>query len=60
MSLAFLVDTPEQVDELHDEMVEAGYLSHLAPFDASWGQRYATIHDPDGNGVDLFAPRTTT
>ncbi|MGB5655838.1 MAG: glyoxalase, partial [Acidimicrobiia bacterium] len=27
-----------------------------APFDAFWGQRYATVLDPDGNGVDLFAP----
>ena len=22
---------------------------------AFWGQRYATLRDPDGNGVDLFA-----
>jgi len=21
-----------------------------------WHQRYATIHDPDGHGIDLFAP----
>ncbi len=25
-------------------------------WDAFWGQRYAILHDPDGNGVDLFAP----
>ncbi len=56
VSLAFLVDTPADVDALHDELVEAGHRSHLAPFDAPWGQRYATVHDPDGNGVDLFAP----
>jgi uncharacterized glyoxalase superfamily protein PhnB len=23
--------------------------------DAFWGQRYATVLDPDGNSVDLFA-----
>jgi uncharacterized glyoxalase superfamily protein PhnB len=23
--------------------------------DAFWGQRYATVLDPDGNPVDLFA-----
>ena len=23
---------------------------------AFWGQRYAVVLDPDGNGVDLFAP----
>lgn len=26
------------------------------PSDAFWGQRYATVHDPDGNPIDLFAP----
>ena len=30
------------------------------PFDAFWGQRYATVHDPDGNPVDLFAPLPAT
>ena len=34
----------------------AGHHSELAPFDAFWGQRYAVVLDPDGNGVDLFAP----
>src|SRR5689334_21195540 len=38
------------------ELVAAGYHSELAPFDAFWGQRYAVVHDPDGNGVDLSAP----
>jgi hypothetical protein len=27
--------------------------------DAFWGMRYALVHDPDGNGVDLFCPTTT-
>lgn len=54
-ALAFLVDRPEDVDTLHDDLVAAGAPSHLAPFDAPWGQRYATVLDPDGNGVDLFA-----
>ena len=25
------------------------------PFDAPWGMRYATVTDPAGNGVDLYA-----
>ena len=29
---------------------------HREPWDAFWGQRYAVVHDPDGNAVDLFAP----
>ena len=39
----------EEVDD------DAGHVGHLDPWDAVWGQRYATLHDPDGNSVDLFA-----
>ncbi len=55
-SLAFALPDPAGVDALHAEMVAAGHESALPPFDAFWGQRYAVLHDPDGNGVDLFAP----
>jgi catechol 2,3-dioxygenase-like lactoylglutathione lyase family enzyme len=44
------------VDAAYAELTGAGYHGELAPFDAFWGQRYATVHDPDGNGVDLYAP----
>lgn len=54
-ALAFLCDSPADVDAAHAELVAAGYRSHLDPWDAFWGQRYATLRDPDGNGVDLFA-----
>lgn len=57
-ALAFLCDDPEEVDRLYGDLVAAGAHGHLAPFDAPWGQRYATVHDPDGNAVDLFAPRS--
>lgn len=56
MNLAFLCDSPEHVDITHDALVAGGAVSHKAPWDAFWGQRYATVLDPDGNGVDLFAP----
>lgn len=56
LSLAFLCDGPREVDRIHDAVVAAGHRSEVAPFDASWGQRYATVRDPDGNAVDLFAP----
>ena len=55
MSLAFLCDSPEEVDRVHDELVAAGHESHKAPWDAVWGQRYAQVRDPDGNVVDVFA-----
>ncbi|MFI9748638.1 VOC family protein [Streptomyces collinus] len=55
-SLALRCDGPEEVDALYDELVGSGYEGELKPFDAVWGQRYAVVDDPDGNGVDLFAP----
>jgi uncharacterized glyoxalase superfamily protein PhnB len=54
MSLAFRCADPAEVDWVYAELVAAGYAGHLEPFDAFWGQRYATVHDPDGNPVDLF------
>lgn len=55
IGLAFLCDSPAEVDRLHAELTDAGYESHKEPWDAFWGQRYAVVADPDGNGVDLFA-----
>jgi catechol 2,3-dioxygenase-like lactoylglutathione lyase family enzyme len=56
LALAFGVDTPAQVDELFETVTAAGHAGPLKPYDAPWGQRYATVADPDGNWVDLFAP----
>ena len=55
-ALAFLCDSSAEVDRMYEELVTAGGRGHLPPFDAPWGQRYATVHDHDGNAVDLFAP----
>ncbi|MFD8985381.1 VOC family protein [Streptomyces sp. NPDC059564] len=54
--LAFLCDTPAEVDALYAELTAAGHPGHLKPWDAFWGQRYAVVLDPDGCGVSLFAP----
>ncbi|MGC0418997.1 VOC family protein [Embleya sp. AB8] len=54
--LAFACADPAEVDRVYGELVAAGYEGHMAPWDAFWGQRYAVLHDPDGNGVDLLAP----
>ena len=56
IGLAFLCEGPDEVDRVYDAVCEAGYQAERAPFDAFWGQRYATVLDPDGNSVDLFAP----
>lgn len=54
-SLAFSFDTPGEVDSMHDTLVAAGGTSHLAPWDAFWGMRYAVLRDPDGNELSLYA-----
>ncbi|ABS04955.1 catechol 2,3-dioxygenase-like lactoylglutathione lyase family enzyme [Kineococcus radiotolerans] len=54
-SLAFDCGDPAGVDRVHADLLAAGAESHLAPFDAVWGQRYAVVLDPDGASVDLFA-----
>jgi catechol 2,3-dioxygenase-like lactoylglutathione lyase family enzyme len=59
VALAFRLDTPAEVDSLYDQLVALGYDGHKPPWDAFWGQRYAIVHDPDGNAVDLFAPTKT-
>ena len=56
VSLAFALPDPAAVDAAYEQLTAAGHHGELAPFDAFWGMRYATVHDPDGTGVDLFAP----
>ena len=56
VALAFKVAEPEQVDALFELITGAGHPGTLKPFDAPWGQRYATVSDPDGTSIDLFCP----
>jgi uncharacterized glyoxalase superfamily protein PhnB len=56
MGLAFLCESPAEVDETVGRLRDAGYDVAKEPWDAFWGQRYAQVSDPDGNLVDLFAP----
>ena len=53
----FSLPSRDAVDAKHDELVTAGAKSHLAPFDAFWGARYAVVLDPDGNQVGLMSPQ---
>ena len=55
IGLAFECASPAMVDEVHARLVASGHRSHKDPWDAPWGQRYAMVLDPDGNGVDLYA-----
>jgi uncharacterized glyoxalase superfamily protein PhnB len=58
MALAFKCGSPKDVDEAFAKIEAAGFRSKTKPFDAFWRQRYATVFDPDGNAVDLFAELT--
>ncbi len=53
-SLAVECDSPGTVNAVYDDFAEDGF-GLAKPFDAPWGQRYATVHDPDGTHVDLYA-----
>ncbi|MDO5495326.1 MAG: VOC family protein [bacterium] len=55
IALSFSMGTADDVDRVYAELTGAGHTGHVPPFDAFWGQRYATLKDPDGNSIDLFA-----
>ena len=53
---AFNCESPDDVDRVYSELLEAGGSPHKEPWDAFWGHRYAQLKDPDGTVIDLFAP----
>jgi len=55
-AFALLCDGPAAVDAIADRVAAAGFVVVTPPWDAFWGQRYATLADPGGYRVDLFAP----
>jgi catechol 2,3-dioxygenase-like lactoylglutathione lyase family enzyme len=56
VGLALECANPAEVDETYDRLVAAGFPGGKEPWDAFWGQRYAHLEDPNGVGVDLYAP----
>ncbi|MGY1842981.1 VOC family protein [Modestobacter sp. SYSU DS0875] len=54
-AFASRLGSPAEVDEVVARVAAAGHTVVLAPWDAPWGQRYATVADPDGYRVDLYA-----
>jgi uncharacterized glyoxalase superfamily protein PhnB len=51
---AVLFDAPADVDAVVVRVAAAGHTVVTPPYDAPWGQRYATVADPDGYRADLF------
>jgi uncharacterized glyoxalase superfamily protein PhnB len=58
--LSFEFPSAAEVDAKYKDLVGAGYRGIQEPWDAFWGMRYATVLDPDGNGVDLYATLPTS
>jgi uncharacterized glyoxalase superfamily protein PhnB len=54
--VGFRMATREDVDDLYEELVGAGYVGQQEPYDAFWGARYAIVEDPSGNAVGLMSP----
>jgi uncharacterized glyoxalase superfamily protein PhnB len=52
---AMLCETPAEVDAYTAKIETAGFEIKTQPWDAFWGQRYATVSDADGYRIDLFA-----
>jgi uncharacterized glyoxalase superfamily protein PhnB len=54
-SFAMLCDSPAEIDTVAASLREVGHTLTVEPWDAFWGQRYATVKDPDGYQIDIFA-----
>jgi catechol 2,3-dioxygenase-like lactoylglutathione lyase family enzyme len=44
------------VDQLYQRALDAGFAPAAPPADASWGERYFHIRDPDGHELSLARP----
>jgi catechol 2,3-dioxygenase-like lactoylglutathione lyase family enzyme len=54
-TLAARCASPAEVDATVQRLAALGSRVVREPWDAPWGQRYATVEDPDGYGVDVYA-----
>jgi uncharacterized glyoxalase superfamily protein PhnB len=54
--LGFRLPSREAVDQLYQELTDAGYQGQQPPYDAFWGSRLAIVSDPDGHAVGLKSP----
>jgi catechol 2,3-dioxygenase-like lactoylglutathione lyase family enzyme len=52
----FQVDSPDEVDRIHEDLRERGVPVAQPPSTMPWGNRSLLVEDPDGNLVNVFAP----
>ena len=55
-AFAVLCETPAEVDARIAAVEDGGFTVVTPAWDAFWGQRYATVADPWGLRIDVFAP----
>ncbi len=55
ITLCFEREEIDHVDDVTATLKNNGYEVIKEPWDAFWGQRYASVKDPNGNQVDIFA-----
>lgn len=55
VTIAFRCDDAAELDATYARITAAGHAGVKPPWNAFCGQRYASLADPDGNRVDLFA-----
>jgi uncharacterized glyoxalase superfamily protein PhnB len=48
------------VDAMYRRALEAGFVPETSPVDASWGERYFHIRDPDGHELSFAHPLRTS
>lgn len=53
--ICFAMDSANEVDSKMQDLKTQGVKLRQEPFDAFWGQRYASVMDPDGNQIHIFA-----
>jgi catechol 2,3-dioxygenase-like lactoylglutathione lyase family enzyme len=44
------------VDQMHGQVVAAGFTPETSPADATWGERYFHVRDPDGHELSFARP----
>jgi len=44
------------VDAMYARVIEAGFTPEFAPRDATWGERYFHVRDPDGHELSFARP----
>jgi predicted enzyme related to lactoylglutathione lyase len=49
----------DDVDDVYNRLISAGYKPAMSPTNAIWGERYFHITDPSGHEISL-ARRTTS